>query len=69
MENEQGTKRRRSKRSFFDGIGQGPHYAFGLAADADIFTEDQKVKKIRDESERGIELTTTSTSKHSGESE
>ena len=66
MENEKGPKKRRSKRSLFDGIGQGLHYAFGLATDADIFAEDEKVKKIRDESERGIELTT---SKHGGESE
>ena len=46
MENGTGPKRRRSKRSFFDGIGQGLHYAFGLATDADIFAEDEKVKKL-----------------------
>ena len=27
-------------------IGQGLHYAFGLATDADIFAEDEKVKKL-----------------------
>ena len=35
-----------AKDAFFDGIGQGLHYAFGLATDADIFTEDEKVKKL-----------------------
>ena len=46
MEKDKREKRRRSKRSLFDGIGQGLHYAFGLATDADIFAEDEKVKKL-----------------------
>ena len=46
MEKDQGATRRRSKRSWFDGIGQRLHYAFGLATGTDIFAEDETMKKL-----------------------